>query len=188
MEQLIEVIEQCGVPSENIVVNLSLGRGVNYYTGLVFEIHTQDDEGFDAQLCGGGRYDTLIRAVGGSRDVNACGFAFGVERLLSLLPPDELPVANKIEALVIPLSAQEMAYALHVARAARAGGMATEVDVTGRGVGAGLRLAAKRQARLALIVGEDERRDGLVTVRDLEAREEHRLSIEQLSERIVMKE
>ena len=181
LEQLVEVIEGCGVPGENIVVNLSLGRGVNYYTGLVFEIHAQDEDGYYAQLCGGGRYDRLVRTVGGSRDVNACGFAFGIERLLSLLPGHDLPAVDTIEALVIPVSTQDMPYALRAARAARAGGMATEVDVTGHGVGAGLKLAAKRRARLALIVGEDERRAGLVTVRDLAAREERRLSIEQLA-------
>lgn len=188
VEQLVGVIQQCGVPGENIIVNLSLGRGVNYYTGLVFEIHAQDDEGYDTQLCGGGRYDRLIRMVGGSRDVNACGFAFGVDRLLALLPKNELPLVNAIEALVIPVSAQDMAYALRVARAARAGGMTTELDVSGHGVGAGLKLAARRQARLALIVGEDERRAGLVTVRDLEARDEQRLPVEQLATVVVMKE
>jgi len=86
-----------------------------------------------------------------------------------------------IEALVIPVSAQEMAYALRVAHVARAGGIVTEVDVSGHGVGAGLKLAAKKRARLALIVGEDERLAGLVTVRDFDARGERRLSIEQLS-------
>jgi histidyl-tRNA synthetase len=181
VEQLVGVIEQCGVPGENIVVNLSLGRGVNYYTGLVFEVHVQDDEGYDTQLCGGGRYDRLVRMVGGSRDVNACGFAFGVDRLVALLPKNEMSLVNAIEALVIPVSEQDMAYALLVARAARAGGMTTEVDVSGHGVGAGLKLAAKRQARLALIVGEDERRADLVTVRDLETRGEQRLPLESIA-------
>lgn len=181
LERLVEVIGQCGVPDEHIMVNLSLGRGVNYYTGLVFEIHAQDDEGLDTQLCGGGRYDRLVRMVGGSRDVNACGFAFGLERLLSLLPGDDLPAVDTIEALVIPISTREMTYALRVARAARQAGMTTEVDVSGHGVGAGLKLAAKKRAKLALIVGEDERRAGLVTVRDLEARSEQCLSVEQFS-------
>lgn len=179
LEQLVEVIVQCGVPGEHIIVNLSLGRGVNYYTGLVFEIHARDGEGLDTQLCGGGRYDRLVRMVGGSRDVNACGFAFGLERLLSLLPGDDLPAVDTIEALVIPISTREMAYALQVARATRQAGVTTEVDVSGHGVGAGLKLAAKKRAKLALIVGEDEQRCALVTVRDLQARSEQRLSVEQ---------
>ena len=103
LRQLVATVEQAGVPRGQIVLNLSLGRGVSYYTGLVFEIHAQDKDGFDAQICGGGRYDRLIRAVGGSRDLNACGFAFGVERLLALVPGNDLPTQPSTQALVIPV-------------------------------------------------------------------------------------
>lgn len=188
LEQLVVTVEQCGVPSDKIAVNLSLGRGVNYYTGLVFEIHAQNEAGFDMQLCGGGRYDHLVRAIGGSRNVNACGFAFGIERLLSLLPQSTLPPMAITQALVIPISVQDVPYALQVARSTRASGLRTEVDVTGHGVGAGLKLALKKQIRLALIVGEDERRIGRVTVRDLLTREEMLMDIEQFVSRALKKE
>ncbi len=145
LQQLVTIIEQCGVPREQIMLNLSLGRGVSYYTGLVFEIHAQEEDGFDAQLCGGGRYDHLMRAVGSARDVNACGFAFGVERLLAVMPKVDRPEVVPAQALVIPVSAQELPYALQVARSTRALGVKTEVDVTEHGVGAGLKLAAKKQ-------------------------------------------
>ena len=108
LEQLVALLMQNGVASEQISLNLSLGRGVSYYTGLVFEIHAQDADGFDSQLCGGGRYDQLMRAVGSSRDVSACGFAFGMERLLSLLPTSDLPLPSPTQALVIPVSTQDM--------------------------------------------------------------------------------
>ncbi|MFL5695598.1 MAG: histidine--tRNA ligase [Ktedonobacteraceae bacterium] len=179
LEQLVAIVEQCGIPGQQIVLNLSLGRGVSYYTGLVFEVHAQDEDGFDSQLCGGGRYDHLMRAIGSTRDINACGFAFGVERLLSLLPKGNLPQVPVTQALVIPVSLQDMPYALQVARSARTQGIRAEVDVTGHGVGAGLKLATKKQIPLALIVGEDERRANIVTVRNLERGEERILSIEE---------
>ncbi len=188
LERLVATIEQCGVSREQIVLNLSLGRGVSYYTGLVFEIHAQDEEGFDAQLCGGGRYDRLLRAVGSNRTINACGFAFGVERLLTQLPKNSLPPLETTQALVVPVSAHDMPYALKVARAARSQGLQTEVDVTGHGVSAGLKLAAKRQIRLALIVGESEQRAGGVTVRDLETGEEHLSSLDALAGHFAEKE
>ncbi|HLL79755.1 MAG TPA: HisS family protein [Ktedonobacteraceae bacterium] len=188
LRQLVSTLEQCGVPAEQIVVNLSLGRGVNYYTGLVFEIHTQDEEGYDTQLCGGGRYDRLVRAVGGARDVNACGFAFGVDRLLSLLPGEDLPVVEATQVLVIPVAEDNIAYALRIARTLREGGALVELDVSGHGVGPGLKLAGRKHIRLALIVGEDEQRAGNVTLRDLETREEHTMSIEQARERVRGKE
>ncbi len=188
LRQLVATIEQCGVSREQIVLNLSLGRGVSYYTGLVFEIHAQDEDGFDAQLCGGGRYDRLIRAVGGSRDLNACGFAFGVERLLALVPGCDLPTQAATQALVIPVGAGDMPYALQVARTVRNSGVCTEVDITGHGVGAGLKLATKKHIRLALIVGEDEQRNGVVTVRDLALGEERVSSIDALTSRALGEE
>ncbi len=180
LRQLVGILEQSGVPSEQIVLNLSLGRGVSYYTGLVFEIHAQEEDGFDTQLCGGGRYDRLVRAVGGPRDINACGFAFGVERLLSHIPKSDLPSPVTTQALVIPVSPHEMAYALQVARTVRTHEVRAEVDVSGHGVGSGLKLAAKKQIRLALIVGEDEQKGGVVTVRDLVTGEEQVSNIESL--------
>ncbi len=181
LQQLVTVAEQCGVPREQIILNLSLGRGVSYYTGLVFEIHAQDADGFDAQLCGGGRYDRLMRAVGSARDVHACGFAFGLERLLSYVPKTSLPPLEMTEAMVIPLNGQVLPYALHVAQAARTQGIRTEVDITGHGVGTALKQAAKRQIRLALIVGEDEQRTRSVTVRDLLTGEEQVVLVEMLA-------
>ena len=177
LEQLVTIVERNGTPREQIVVNLALGRGVSYYTGLVFEIHAQDEDGFDMQLCGGGRYDRLMRAVGSPYDVKACGFAFGIERLLPLTPNDDLPMKAVTQVLVIPVSMQNIPYALQVARSVRSRGVRTEVDVNGHGVGAGLKLAAKNQVRLALIAGDDEQRDNVVTLRNLDTGEEHVLDI-----------
>ncbi|HLX39804.1 MAG TPA: ATP phosphoribosyltransferase regulatory subunit, partial [Ktedonobacteraceae bacterium] len=187
LHQLVAIVEQSGVPRESILLNLSLGRGVNYYTGLVFEMHATDDDGFDTQICGGGRYDRLMRSVGGTRDVKACGFAFGIERLLSLLPENFLPTPEVVQAFVIPVSPQDMPYALHVARSVRTSGMQAELDVTQRGVSGGLKLAARKHICLALIVGETEQQSNTVTVRDLSSGEEHLLelaNIGQLLERI----
>ncbi|MBV9689020.1 MAG: histidine--tRNA ligase [Ktedonobacteraceae bacterium] len=184
LQQLVAVVEQCGVPSEQIILNLALGRGVRYYTGLVFEIHAQEDDGFDAQLCGGGRYDNLMRTVGSTRDINACGFALGVERLITCMQKQNLPPVDATQALVIPVSTQELSYALHIAQAARTHGIQTEVDVTGHGVAAGLKLANKKYIRLALIVGEDEQRNSTITVRDLMTGEEQIVTLDSLGERM----
>lgn len=188
LEQLVQALTQSGVRNDQVSVNLALGRGVSYYTGLVFEIHAQDEEGFDEQLCGGGRYDRLVRAVGGTRDVSACGFAFGLERLLLALPRDMTQHISPVQALVIPVSNQDIPYAFDVARRARTFHLITEVDVTGRGVSAGLRLAAKRNMGIAFIVGEEERREQRVTVRDLERGEEGFLPLDNLGGPVQKKE
>jgi histidyl-tRNA synthetase len=92
------------------------------------------------------------------------------------------------QALVIPVSEQELPYALQVARSARACGLHVELDVTGHGIGSGLRLAARKEIRLALIVGEDEQQEGAVTVHDLVTGEEQRAKIESLADQALVKE
>jgi histidyl-tRNA synthetase len=174
LEQLAEIIEQSGVPRSSISLNLALGRGVSYYTGLVFEIHAQEAGSSDTQLCGGGRYDHLVHAVGGKYDVQACGFAFGIERLQALLTPAPKPEPERI--LVIPVSARDLPYAMQVVREMRAGGQQVELDVTGHGVGAGLKQAARKEMKQAAIVGEDERRSHTITLHNLTNGEEHLLS------------
>lgn len=178
LQQLVDILEQCGIASQHIELNLALGRGVSYYTGLVFEIHAQGEHGSDTQLCGGGRYDHLMRAVGGSRDIKACGFALGIERLLPLIDPTTYPAGPTTGTLVIPVSALDIAYALQVAETVRAHGVQTEVDVTGHGVSAGIQQAVKKGIHMAVIVGNDERNARIITVRDLDAGEERVSSIE----------
>jgi histidyl-tRNA synthetase len=180
LEQLVKIIEQSGVPREQIRLNLALGRGVSYYTGLVFEIHAREADGFDTQICGGGRYDQLVRAVGSSQDVRACGFAFGVERLLALLAP---PSGNdRPRIMVIPVSAQNLPYALCVASELRASGQTVELDLTGHGVGSGLKLAVRKGIRQVAIVGEEEERAGSITWHDLSSGEEQHLASAALAE------
>ncbi|MBI2856558.1 MAG: histidine--tRNA ligase family protein [Chloroflexi bacterium] len=89
LEQVLASFRQ-RCPSVNLTVDPGLVRGIAYYTGMVFEITTSAVEGGDI-LCGGGRYDGLIRALGGSNDVPALGFAFTMETLLESLPenPEE---------------------------------------------------------------------------------------------------
>ena len=187
LQQLVSILEQGGVPRNQIILNLSLGRGVSYYTGLVFEIHAQDSDGFDTQLCGGGRYDRLMRAVGSGRDISACGFAFGVERLLTLIPASNLPSLSTMDALVVPVNVEEMPYALRVAQVARSSGMRVELDLSGHGIGSGLKLASKKHIPLAYIVGEDERKKNAVTVHNMTTGEEQVLQLESFTQQVATK-
>ena len=84
LEQVLASFRQ-RCPSVNLIVDPGLVRGIAYYTGMVFEITAHADPSAQV-LCGGGRYDGLVRALGGSNDVPALGFAYTLETLLELLP------------------------------------------------------------------------------------------------------
>lgn len=174
LEQLVEIIGQSGVPRERISLNLALGRGVSYYTGLVFELHGREADGFETQICGGGRYDQLVQKVGGPQSIRACGFAIGVERLLPLLAPNVESAHTRV--LVIPISQQDLPYALQIARELRAAGREAELDVSGHGVSAALKYAAKQAIQLAAIVGENERRTATIMLHDLTSGNEEQLA------------
>lgn len=181
LEQLVEVIEQSGVPRTAISLNLALGRGVSYYTGLVFEIHAREADGFATQICGGGRYDQLVHTVGGAQDTRACGFAFGIERLQTLLAPTA--ESEKPATMIIPIGQQNLSYALSIARTLRGAGQMVELEITGQGVGAGLKLAARRHIRWAALVGDEEERTQTITWHNLQDGKEERVTLAQLAQR-----
>ena len=85
LEATLDLLPAYGVPDNQIVLDFGMGRGLHYYTGLIFEI-----DGFDGlQLCGGGRYDDLVAALGG-RSTPAVGFAYGLERVMLAAPAPEI--------------------------------------------------------------------------------------------------
>ena len=83
LESLFEDILESGMPQEALVLDLGLARGISYYTGVIFELMSGPAEG--VSLGGGGRYDDLVKALGGDVDVPAMGFAYNIENIVSVL-------------------------------------------------------------------------------------------------------
>lgn len=142
-------------------------RGLDYYTGTVFEVHSTA-LGAKSELCGGGRYDNLVKELGGP-DTPAVGVGMGIERALIVLEAlDALPAAARPHAFVIPASPGENDAVLAIAREIRVSGLAAVTDPNGRSLKSQLGQADKAKAHLALIVGEDEVNRGVVQVRLLD--------------------
>ena len=140
------------------VENKLLVRGLDYYNRTVFEIKS-NNLGSQNAVCGGGRYDSLVRNLGGD-DTPAVGWAMGMERLNSLLPPVE---PEKLDAYIVSNSSAD-AFAL--AEQLRAAGKNVEFDLTNKKFTKQLEKAGKA-ADFALILGEDEIKSGTVSVKDL---------------------
>src|SRR5205814_1676052 len=120
-------------PEAEIVVDLSLARGLRYYTGLVFEIYVDAADG-PMQLCGGGRYDDLARALGSRDVVPACGFQIGLERLNLALPA--LATVAQPRVLVVGVTPQDHTVALALASELRSiDRVVVEQDVRLREIG-----------------------------------------------------
>jgi histidyl-tRNA synthetase len=136
------------VSQERLTVDAGMGRGLHYYTGAIFEISAVDG----LQLCGGGRYDDLVTALGGRTSVPAIGFAYGLERV-AFVAEDQVP---PLPPSILVMAEQALFYpaALSVADQLRGRGYITMVDVRGRSVQANARDAAKR-GTTAVVICDD---------------------------------
>jgi histidyl-tRNA synthetase len=135
------------------------------------------------QLCGGGRYDGLVKALGGRAQVPACGFSFGLERVDLALEQerDNAPGAAVESILVAPIESDDTAEAIRVSQTLRADGHRVELDLRYRGVRGNLRYADRAGMRHVILIGARERADGMVLVRDMLLREERLVPSVELS-------
>ncbi len=150
---------------ERISFTPRLVRGLDYYTGVIFEVVAA---GMPGSIASGGRYDHLIAAMGGP-DVPACGGSLGVERIIGLLGDDAV-TGIRLDAAVTVMDDESAADAMGFAAALRRAGLRAEVYLgSSRKLARQLKWAADRRARFALIYGQQERNAGLVTVRDMDS-------------------
>ena len=139
--------------SVDYVVDAKLVRGLDYYTRTLFEVRTRaTDLGAQNALAGGGRYDEMVKSLGGP-EVPAIGFALGLERLLLSLPESEADRAP--DCLLLPLSPAGSEKALLLARDLRARGVVAEIDGRGGKLKTMLARAEKRSALLCVLLGDE---------------------------------
>lgn len=163
------------------IVNERMVRGLDYYTQTAFEIL---GEGLGAQgstVFAGGRYNDLIREIGGD-DLSGIGFAAGMERLLLALEKEgvTLPVDEGIDCYVVAVGEGPRAAALRVVQQLRQAGLSADGDLMGRKMKGQLRAANRLNARYAVVIGEDELSRGTVQVKDLTRGDQVEIATEDL--------
>ncbi len=148
-----------------------LVRGLDYYNRTVFEVRHSGLGGQDA-IAGGGRYDGLVKELGGP-EVPAIGFAAGIERLVLAMKAENVEVPPHIVYHVYVAHIGDVVEkAFEISEALRDKGLTVDMDVMGRGLRAQLKSADRIGALLTVIVGENELERGIVIVRDMESGEQ----------------
>jgi histidyl-tRNA synthetase len=163
-----------------IVVDLTLARGLDYYTGPVFEVSAKGYEDYGS-IAGGGRYDEIIGLFGGE-PTPATGVALGIERIVQLLDRKNgfVNLRLGVEVLVSPVSESVKSTAIEVAQSLRKSGISTTLDLLGRGLSKQLNFADRKGIRKVIIVGEKELKKGCVTLRDMATGDQKKVKIDEL--------
>ncbi len=180
LRQVIETMRSLGVPGECYGIDLSIARGLDYYTGTVYET-VLDDHLEIGSICSGGRYDDLAGHYTKSK-LPGVGMSIGFTRLFWQLRELGLVGASDstVQVLVTVMDVDGVDYALDVARRLRNAGVNTEAAVEPSKLGKQLKYADRAGIRYAVIAGTDERAARTVTVRDLKTQTQVELPLEQI--------
>ena len=157
-----------------------LVRGLDYYTKTAFEVKFAP-LGAQSAVAGGGRYDGLIEEIGGS-PTPAVGFAVGLERVLLALEQQKLlpEMSDAVDVFVVALGEAAQTAAFQLLMELRAAGLSAAMDFAGRSMKAQMKQANKANARFVAILGEDEVREGAVTLRDMQSSEQEKVTREEI--------
>jgi histidyl-tRNA synthetase len=175
----VEILGEYSYGEQIITINLGIVRGIDYYTGSVFEAFVPE---LDSSLGGGGRYDTLISEFGG-KDTPATGYAIGIDRCHLALEKQnyEFP-SPAIRILVLYLTQKERNIAIQTTKSLRHAGFPVILNLEEKGIVAGLKLADKLNIPYVIIIGEKEVKKSEVAVRDMNSGSQESVSLENLIE------
>jgi histidyl-tRNA synthetase len=183
VNNLAEILELVSEAQKlDITVDAGFARGLEYYTGIIFEVYVPE---LDIALAGGGRYDRLVELFGGE-PTPAVGVAHGIDRIMLALQEQKAPLKFQGEktVMVIPVSEALNQEALRISEILRGEGIPVEVEVMGRKVAKALEDANRRGTPYVVIVGERELSEGAVTLRNMEKKEQSTVKIEELAKAI----
>jgi len=167
LKEVLGLIRDFGVPESHFVLNLSIARGLDYYTGTVYET-TLNDHPQIGSICSGGRYENLAGQYTKSH-LPGVGISIGLTRLYWQLRDAGLinTAQSTVDVLVTQMDAAQMPAYLALASELRGAGIATEVVLDGGKLGKQFKYADRAGIRFVIVLGEDEIANNVVTVKDL---------------------
>ncbi|WP_163537856.1 histidine--tRNA ligase [Gracilibacillus sp. YIM 98692] len=179
-EKVKAYLEAMNIP---YVVDENLVRGLDYYNHTAFEIMS-DAEGFGAitTLSGGGRYNGLVQELGGP-ETPGIGFALSIERLLMALEAEgiELPIDERLDCYVVALGDEANLKASAIVHELRGAGIQVDRDYQGKKMKAQFKAADRLQARLVLVLGEDELANNQISVKNMETGDQETMSLDDIT-------
>jgi histidyl-tRNA synthetase len=182
LAELKDVLSWLDIVAVPYKVNLGIARGLEYYTGMVFEMRVPALAAQN-QICGGGRYDKLIELFSGL-SVPAVGFAFGFDRVMNAVEHQKIELPKKrIDVVVAPVNEEVRKDAFRIAAGLR-DTLCVDLDVMGRKLPKILDYAGDVKARYVLIIGPADLKDGKATLRNMDDGKQEIVGLKELKVRL----
>ncbi len=180
LEELFALVEAAGIRHE-VEIDLSLARGLNYYTGAIFEVKAKDFA--IGSICGGGRYDNLT-GIFGLPDMSGVGISFGADRIYDVLKGlDKFPaeVTSSTKILFANMGSEELRYLIPVVKQLREAGVPCEIYPESSKLKKQFDYADRKKIPFISIVGETEAAEGLVNIKNLSSGEQQSFKKEDIA-------
>ena len=177
---VIDNVTKLGLQSANLVFDITLARGLNYYTGCILEVKANDVQ--IGSIGGGGRYDDLTSNFG-LKDVSGVGVSFGIDRIYLVMEelalfPDNIDVSIKV--MFANFGDDEAAFCMPLLKQLRAAGISSELYPTSTKMKKQMTYANNKGVQFVIMVGEDEMESGILSIKDMESGEQSNLNITDL--------
>ena len=184
VEEVLELIDAIGLKKAKLQLDLSLARGLNYYTGCIFEVVTNEVE--MGSICGGGRYDDLT-GIFGLKGMSGVGISFGADRIydvmeqLSLFPQD---IEVQSQLMIANFGKEEAKYGLGILQKLREAGIASEIYPDAAKLGKQFKYADQKKIPYVLVIGTEEMKSGKFQLKHMQSGEQSSLGIEEVIEKL----
>ncbi len=179
---VFDKIEKLGLKSADLVLNLTLARGLDYYTGAIFEVKAKDVQ--MGSIGGGGRYDDLT-GIFGLNGISGVGISFGLDRIYLVLEELNLfpeSVQNTLDVLFINFGETEAEKAMELAKQLRENGIRCEVYPDNAKMKKQMQYADKKAVKFVAIIGEEELKNSTITLKNMQSGDQTSLSFGDLVE------
>lgn len=169
LEYIFNTTEQLGLRSAKVEFDVTLARGLNYYTGAIFEVKANSVN--IGSICGGGRYDDLT-GIFGMKDMSGVGISFGADRIYDVLEQLDLfpaSVDNRLDLLFINFGEKEAAYCLPLIKNLRNQGISSELYPTDAKMAKQMKYANSRGVKFVALVGQNEMENGVLRIKNMDS-------------------
>jgi histidyl-tRNA synthetase len=184
LQFVIDNVTELGLQSANLVFDITLARGLNYYTGCILEVKANEVQ--IGSIGGGGRYDDLTSNFG-LKDVSGVGISFGIDRIYLVMEelalfPNNIDVSTKV--MFANFGDDEAAFCLPLLKQLRAAGISSELYPSNAKMKKQMTYANSKGVLFVIIVGEDEMESGILSIKNMESGEQSNLNITDLIKKL----